>query len=224
MRNGSPRIALIVPHSNTVMEPDFARAQDPPLDVTVWRIQLDDVTPAAEHRMLRDELPRRLQEIAPTGPDLVVFGCTSAGALGGLGHDSEIARRIRGATGSEVVTVVAAMVEELDASAPTQVALFTPYAGGLTRTVADCVTEAGFTVVTASGMGLLDNTEIGRVSPDEIIDFVTERMRGIYPDAVFLSCTNWRAMETIAPLSDALGVPVLTSNQVTCAAVTRRVG
>lgn len=223
MRNGSPRIALIVPHSNTVMEPDFARSQDPPLDVTVWRIQLDEVTPQAERRMLDDELPRRLQEIAPTGPDLVVFGCTSAGALGGLGHDAQIARRIRAATGSEVVTVVSAMLEQLDSVAPTQVAVLTPYAGALTSRVADCVTEAGFMVVTATGMGLVDNVEIGRVGPDRIVSFVTEQVRGVYPDAVFLSCTNWRAMEAIAPLSDALGVPVLTSNQVTLEAARKRV-
>jgi maleate isomerase len=102
------------------------------------------------------------------------------------------------------------------------VSVFTPYAGPLTRTVADCIAEAGLMVVTATGMGLLDNTEIGRVEPERIVDFVTDRMRGVYPDAVFLSCTNWRAMEAIDPLTEALGLPVLTSNQVTLEAVERR--
>ncbi len=56
-------------------------------------------------------------------------------------------------------------------------------------------------------MGLADNDEIGKVAPDDIVSFVSRRMRGLNPDAVFLSCTNWRAVEALAPLSDALGPP-----------------
>ncbi|MCH7991119.1 MAG: hypothetical protein IIC35_01710 [Gemmatimonadetes bacterium] len=60
MENGhAPRVALIVPASNTVMETDFARAGDPALEVTVWRIQLDSITREAEERMLDEELPAR---------------------------------------------------------------------------------------------------------------------------------------------------------------------
>lgn len=39
-------------------------------------------------------------------------------------------------------------------------------------------------------MGLADNDEIGKVAPDDIVSFVSRRMRGLNPDAVFLSCTN----------------------------------
>lgn len=224
MENGhAPRVALIVPASNTVMEPDFARAGDPALEVTVWRIQLDSVTREAEERMLDEELPARLDEIAATKPDLVVFGCTSAGALGGLGHDTAIARTIREATGADVVTVVGSMVEHFDAVDRTQVAVFTPYTGELTRAVAACVTESGYHVPMAKGMGFADNDEIGKVTPDDIVSFVSRRMQGLNPDAVFLSCTNWRAVEALAPLRDALGLPVLTSNQVTLDSVRRRV-
>jgi maleate isomerase len=216
------RVALIVPASNTVMEPDFARAGGPAFEVTVWRIQLDSVTREAEERMLDEELPARLDKIAPTEPDLVVFGCTSAGALGGLGHDAAIARRIHEATGADVVTVVGAMVEHLDAVDRTQVAVFTPYTGELTRAVATCVTESGYRVPIAKGMGLVDNDEIGEVAPHEIVSFVSKHMQGLDPDAVFLSCTNWRAVEAIEPLREALDLPVLTSNQVTLDSVRSR--
>lgn len=209
------RVALIVPASNTVMECDFSRAEDSDVEVTVWRIHLDSVTRAAEERMLEEELPVRLDEIAPTEPNLVVFGCTSAGALGGLGHDASIAQSIVEATGADVVTVVGAMVERLDSVGCTQVAVFTPYSAELTRAVAACVTESGHDVTMATGMGFVDNGDIGNVAPDDIVSFVRERMQGLNPDAVFLSCTNWRALEVIEPLQEVLGVPVLTSNQVT---------
>lgn len=211
----TPRIALIVPASNTIMEADFARAGYPKSEVTVWRIQLDRVTREAEEQMLVEELPARLDEITPTNPDLIVFGCTSAGALGGLSHDAAIAWRIHEATGSDVVTVVGAMIEQLGTLDQTQVAVFTPYAEELTRAVAACVTESGYQVPMATGMGLVDNEEIGKVAPDEIVSFVSKSIQGLEPGAVFLSCTNWRAVEAIEPLSEVLGLPVMTSNQVT---------
>jgi len=213
------RIALIVPASNTVMEADFARVGYLESEVTVWRIQLDSVTREAEEQMITEELPARLDEIKLTNPDLTVFGCTSAGALGGLSHDAMIAWQIREAAGSNVVTVVGAMIEQLDTLDQTQIAVFTPYAEELTRTVVTCVIESGYQVPVANGMGFVDNDEIGKVEPDEIVSFVSKSMQGFEPEAVFLSCTNWRAVEAIETLSEVLGVPVMTSNQVTLDAV-----
>jgi maleate isomerase len=212
-------VALIVPHSNTVMEPDFDRMAGDTLDVTTWRIQLDEVTREAEERMLGETLDERLEEIAPTRPSLVVFGCTSAGALGGLGHDARVARRIVDATGAPVVTVVGSMTEKLAALSPSRVAVFTPYLDELTSSVSACVREAGYDVVLERGMGLVDNREIGRMPPEQIVDFVMREIGDREVDAVFLSCTNWRAAETLEALSAALGVPVLSSNQVTYASV-----
>ncbi len=220
--NDAYPVALIVPHSNTVMAPDLDRMGADALDVTTWRIRLDAVTREAEERMLGDTLDECLREIAPTHPGLVVFGCTSAGALGGLGHDAEVARRIGDATGAEVVTVVGSMVEQLAAVAASRVAVFTPYADELTRSVAQCVREAGYEVVLERGMGLVDNEEIGRVEPTAIVDFVVAGASGEDVDTVFLSCTNWRAAEALDRLREELGVPVLSSNQVTYASVEPR--
>lgn len=214
-------IALIVPDSNTVMEPDFHRVLGPAATVSTWRIHLERVTRAAEERMLADELPRCLSHMEPTRPELVVFGCTSAGALDGLAHDETVKGDISERVGAEVVTVVGSMVSELGAMAPRGVAVFTPYAPELTKSVARCVTEAGYELATVRGMGILDNREIGAVEPASIADFVRDGMRGVTADAVFLSCTNWRAIEVIDPLSQDLGLPVLSSNQVTLASVER---
>jgi len=225
MENGStPRIALIVPASNTVMEADFTRAGYSESEVNVWRIQLDSVTREAEERMIDEELPVRLDEITLTNPDLVVFGCTSAGALDGLSHDDAIARRIHERTGSKVVTVVSAMRDQLDVLNQTRVAVFTPYTEELTHAVAACVTEAGYQVPMANGMGFVDNEEIGEVAPAEIVSFVSTRMQECRAGAVFLSCTNWRALESIEPLSEVLGLPVVTSNQVTIDSVRNQLG
>jgi len=215
------RIALIVPDSNTVMEPDFHRALGSRATVSTWRIHLESVTRTAEERMLAEELPRCLSHIQSTRPDLVVFGCTSAGALDGLAHDEAMKRDISERVGAEVVSVVGSMVSQLAGTAAGSVAVFTPYGPELTESVAECVSEAGYELATTRGMGILDNCEIGAVEPADIADFVRSGMRGVSADAVFLSCTNWRAIETIGPLTATLGLPVLSSNQVTLASVER---
>ena len=216
-----PQLALIVPASNTVMEPDFHRKAGEQVTVSTWRIFLESVTREAEERMLTEELPRCLEDVEPTRPDLVVFGCTSAGSLEGLEHDAAIGRVIGERVGAVVVTVIGSMIAELGASAAERVAVFTPYAEELTTSVAACVSEAGYEVVRAGGMGMLDNRRIGAVTPERIVEFVRDGMMDVEADAVFLSCTNWRAIEAIDSLTEELGVPVLSSNQVTLASVKR---
>lgn len=219
MNRSKPHLALIVPASNTVMEPDFHRDAGDDVTVSTWRIFLEDVSREAEERMLTEELPRCLQELEPTHPDVVVFGCTSAGSLNGLGHDAAIARSIEEQGGADVVTVIGAMVSQLTAASAERVAVFTPYTDELTTSVAACISEAGFEVVRAGGMGLVDNSRIGAVEPHRIVEFVEDAMMDVDAGAVFLSCTNWRAIEAIEPLTEALGVPVFSSNQVTLAGV-----
>jgi maleate isomerase len=212
-------IGLIVPSSNTVMEPDFHRHLPQPAIVSTTRIFLETVTREAEQRMLEDELPKAIQLIKTTAPDVVVFGCTSAGALGTLAHDDQIAEMIQKATGARAVTVLRAALTNLQRIAPRRVAVFTPYIDDLTTSIARSLAEAGYPPVKTGGMAIQSNLEIGKVPPSEIIRFVESHLDRVAPDCLFLSCTNWRAIEAIDALQMKLGIPVITSNQAAIAAV-----
>jgi len=96
---------------------------------------------------------------------------------------------------------------------PQKIAVFTPYLEDLTSSIAKCIAERGYAVVKAVGMGIRENLHIGRVTPAEIISFVESQMEGIAPDCLFLSCTNWRAIEAGELLRQKLGIPIVTSNQ-----------
>ena len=213
------RVGLIVPSSNTVMEPDFHRELGAGCAISTSRVYLEQVTREAEQTMIDDDLPKALRLVKTTDPHVIVFGCTSAGSLGGLQSDTAIARRIEELTGVRALTVVGSVVEQLHAIRPRQVAVFTPYREELTRTVAECVVQAGYQLGTTAGMGILANREIGQVAPDEIVEFVAGRMAGASADCIFLSCTNWQAIDAIAAVKARFGVPVITSNQATIAAV-----
>lgn len=207
------RIGLIVPSSNTVMEPDFHGCFGRSALVSTTRIFLENVTREAEMDMLENELPRATRLIRTTAPDVVVFGCTSAGALGALSYDADLGRAIEQETGSRAITVLHAVLEQLRMLRPRRVAVFTPYIDDLTAGVVRCVAEDGHTVVKSGGMGIEKNLEIGRVSPEEIIRFVESHGGGIGADCLFLSCTNWRAVEALPELQSRTGLPVITSNQ-----------
>src|SRR5580700_4404751 len=191
------RIGLIVPSSNTVMEPDFHQQIGRTAIVSTTRIFLEEVTREEELRMLDNDLPKATELIRTTAPDVVVFGCTSAGALGTLAHDNGIGETIGRGSNAIAVTVLRAVLMQLRAHAPRKVAVFTPYVEDLTTSIASSLAEAGFPPLKATGMGIHANLEIGRVTPAEIVSFVESQLEGCAPDCVFLSCTNWRAIEAI---------------------------
>ena len=207
------RIGLIVPSSNTVMEPDFHRHLSHAGLFSTARIFLESVTREAETRMLEEDLPTAAELIRTTAPDVVVFGCTSAGSLGSSAHDQAIGERIEKLSGASAITVLQAVVSQLRNIGPRKLAVFTPYIEDLTRSVASSVAEAGFPPIKAAGMGIQVNLDIGRVTPVQIVAFVESRLAGSSPDCIFLSCTNWRAIEAIEPLHKKLGIPVVSSNQ-----------
>jgi len=194
------------------METDFHQHLEEST-VSTTRILLEQVTRDAEIRMLEEDLPRAAQLIRTTAPDVVVFGCTSAGSLEGLAYDEGIGKMLGQRTGAQAVTVIRAVLMQLQRNRPRKIAVFTPYQEDLTSSVTRCIEEGGYAVVKAKGMGIRENLEIAMVTPAEIIRFVESQMEGISADCLFLSCTNWRALDTIEPLRRKLGIPIVSSNQ-----------
>lgn len=73
------RIGLIVPSSNTVMEPDFHRVLGPEYVVSTTRIFLESVTREAEVQMLERDLTKAIDLIKTTSSYLVVFCSAGSG-------------------------------------------------------------------------------------------------------------------------------------------------
>ena len=213
------RVGLIVPSSNTVMEPDMHRELGDSCAISTSRTLLEETTREAEIRMLTEELPRSIRLIATTDPHVTVFGCTSAGSLGGVAHDREIGENIERETGGKGVTVVASVLAQLQRLQVRRLAVFTPYLKDLTESVTGCLSEGDVELVKVAGMGILKNRDIGEVTPQEIEKFVASHMEGVAADCIFLSCTNWQAIGAIAPLRERYGIPVISSNQATIDAV-----
>ena len=90
----SARVGLIVPSSNTVMEPDFYRRLPAGARSTPRGCSSRRPRPRRESVMLDEHVPTRCVDLGTARPDVVVFGCTSAGALRGNAYEAELIERI----------------------------------------------------------------------------------------------------------------------------------
>ena len=225
--NGRPtRVGLMIPSSNTMMEADFARELPPGTALHTARMFMEDTTPAGENRMLDEFALPAARDLGTARPDVVVFGCTSAGALRGNDYDAELCRRIGELTGAPVVSTIGAVRTAIEESGAASVGVITPYVDELNEKIKASIEADGIDVAGIYGLGITDNFQIAEVGQDEIVAFAVRALgplaAGGTIDLAFASCTNFGAMAARPAISERLGLPVVTSNQAVLAAAVAR--
>src|SRR5690606_4998162 len=103
-----------------------------------------------------------------------------------------------------------------------KVAVITPYIDELTTAVAKALGTPNREVVAAHGMDISVNVQLADPTPQQIVDFAEERLKGVEFDTLFVSCTNFRALEAVPLLEEAFGKTVLTSNSTIIEAIRLR--
>ena len=220
------RVGLMIPSSNTMMEVDFARDLPPGVALHTARMYMEDTTPAGENRMLDEFALPAARDLGTARPDVVVFGCTSAGALRGNDYDTELCRRISELTEAPVVSTIGAVRTAIEASGAASVGVITPYVDELNEKIKASIEADGIDVAAITGLGITDNFQIAEVGHDEIVAFAVEALGPLAVegniDLIFASCTNFGAMAARPAIAERLGLPVLTSNQAVLAAAVGR--
>lgn len=207
------RLGLIVPSSNSVMEVDFYRNLPSYITLHVARMYLRDTTVEGEEKMLDVYFPQALQDLVTVEPHVIVFGCTSAGALRGNDYDAQLCRHISDTARCPAVSTVASVREVLKERGLRRVAVITPYVDSLNQRIQASLENDGLEVAIIAGMGIDYNFAIAQVPPNEILAFVLKTIEGKKLDGIFISCTNFRALEVRERLEYLTGLPVVTSNQ-----------
>ena len=219
------RVGLIVPSTNTVMEPDLYRHLPAGATVHTSRMLLEgSVTIEAEELMLDVYLPECARQIGTLKPDVVVFGCTSAGALRGPAYEQELAGEISQATGAPTITIMGAVVDELNRLGVGSVAVLTPYSEEINDTIKESLETSGFTVPHINGMDVKGAFNIAAVTPEEIVDYVREELAGVQSDCLFVSCANLKSVDVLEQIREVACRPVVTSNQAVLEGVKRTIG
>jgi maleate isomerase len=225
--SGRPaRVGLMIPSSNTMMEVDFARDLPAGVALHTARMYMEDTTPAGESRMLDEFALPAARDLGTARPDVVVFGCTSAGALRGNDYDAQLCERIAELTGAPVVSTIGAVRAAIEASGAGRIGVITPYVDELNEKIRASLEADGTQVAAIAGLGITENFEIAEVSAEAIIAFAERALGPLAADGsiglAFASCTNFGAMAARPAIAERLGLPVVTSNQAVLAAAVAR--
>jgi maleate isomerase len=142
--------------------------------------------------------------------DAVAYGCTSASVAMG---DEAVTAAIRAAKPDVPVTNPgAAACAALKALGVKRISVLTPYPSAVTAPFGDYFTGRGFDVASLCCLDIEDDREVARVSPATIAAAAREACADD-AEALFISCTALRAAALASSLEEALGRPVVTSNQ-----------
>ena len=217
-----PRIGLLVPSSNTTVEPEFYRALPREVTLHTARLYLTQITPESILGMVEDlEVQSRL--LASAEVDVVVLGATAPSFLKGLGYDREIIAKIAAATGKPATTTSTALIEALAHLGVKRVALGSAYDDKVNGIARAFIEASGVRVVNAAGLGLVDNLVVGRLAPETAFD-LGRKVDHADADAIVLACTNWQTMDALERLEAAVGKPVVSTTQVSIWAALRMLG
>lgn len=216
------RIGLLVPSSNTTVEPEFYRAL--PADVTLHtaRLFLTQITPESIERMVED-LETQSRLLASADVDVIVLGATAPSFLKGLGYDRELIKRIEAVSGKRATTTSTALIEAIRHLGAKRVVLGSAYDDKVNAIAKSFLEASGIAVLDAKGLDLVDNLVVGRLDAETAYVLAKQVDR---PDAeaVVLACTNWRTMDVIDRLERELGKPVISTTQVSIWAALRIIG
>ncbi|WP_456326146.1 maleate cis-trans isomerase family protein [Palaeococcus sp. (in: euryarchaeotes)] len=205
------RIGLIVPSSNTTMEMELHEALPEGVSLHTARMPLKGVTEEELLKMsaLAVESAKLLKD---ADVDIILYGCTSGSFIGGENFENELEEKIEDEVKIPVVTTSSAILAALNALEAQQILVLTPYTEEINKREREFLEANEFEVLDIRGMGIVENTKIGRLEPYEAYR-LAKAMFTEEADALFISCTNFRTFEIIEALEDDLGVPVITSNQ-----------
>ncbi|MEM6743377.1 MAG: Asp/Glu racemase [Pseudomonadota bacterium] len=209
------RLGLVLLQADETLEQDLRRLLPPQAACFVSRVPSGlAVTPqtlaAMETRLAAAAalLPRG----APF--DALAYACTSGSAAIG---SARVAARLReGAEARATTDPVAALAAACRALGLNRLALLSPYIAPVSESLRRALAAESietpvfgtFAEAEEARVARIDGPSI-RAAAGSIVEHAPEPV-----DALFLSCTNLRTLDLVAPLEAELGLPVLSSNLV----------
>ena len=222
-RNRVARFGLILLATDLTSENDLYRiANHPALAVHATRIAYKNPTTPQNLRRMEPDLTAGADLLVPGEPlHAIVYSCTSASVVIG---DDAVAKAIgESRPGVPVITPPSAAREALHALDANRLSILTPYTVETSESMAAYFAGHGFDILRFDCLGLDDDREMARISPQTIIEAACAT---VLPEteAIFISCTALPAIGCIDAIEQRTGKPVVTSNQASAWAMLRAGG
>ena len=206
---------IVVPENNTTMAPEISTLCPALAPMPVARVKRPPRT------LLLEDLPAygeaTLEAIEPFANeqfDLVIYGCTAAGFLGGPTGNATMIDRLSKRTGASVVSTAGAMVDVLCGEGVNETAVVTPYLQPVNDGLRAYLESSGIAVQTLDSFYCKTTAELGAISEDQVLDLA---LRTVTPQskALFIACSQLPTLKTVAALRETLDIPVWSSIQAT---------
>ena len=210
------RIGVVVPVSNTNLEPDLYQFAPKNLSFHFVRTGGYDVDQIPDEHQMRQysdhDSSDDVEALRHCRPELILYGCTSATLSQGPDYDQQFCQRISDTVGVPAVTAASALVEVLAALEIRYFSFTSPYVASLNNLSIEFLQHQGCRCVSrVDAPEAMSNEAVGDALPDDIFN------RAIMADhvdaeALVVSCTDYRATEAAVHIEEKTGKPVITSN------------
>ncbi len=214
-----PKALLVVPANNTTMEAEMNALCPDLAPFMVARVRRPARTLKAED--LPDYRRATLEAIEPfleQKPDLVVYGCTAAGFLGGPEGNAAMVEVLRERTDAVAVSTAGAMEAVLAHEGVRETAVVTPYLAPVNDGLRAYLDDAGVEVETLDSFFCETVVRLGEITEDEVRE---KAMATVTPDSrsLFIACSQLPTLNIVPELRATLGIPVWSSIRATAWAV-----
>ena len=212
MHGWRARIGLLVPAVNNTMERELWSLVPNGVTVSTARIACEREGTADTLRDMEFEGKTACERVITAEPHVVLFGCTSASFYQGAAWNAEYQKELTMLAGVPAVTTSGAMTEALQRNNIRKVDVVTPYVETTNERLRRYLESEGIEVNNLGTFDMLDMFDHARIQPSDVYQKVKETVTD-EADAVFVACTQVRALEMVDLLEKDLGKPVFSANQ-----------
>ena len=212
MHGWRARIGLLVPAVNNTMERELWSLVPRGVTVSTARIVCEREGTAEALREMEFEGKAACERVITAEPHVVLFGCTSASFYQGVAWNAGFQKKLSEIAGVPAISTSGAMAEALQRNNVRKVDVVTPYVETTNERLRRYLECEGIVVNNLGTFDMLDMFEHARIQPTDVYQKVKETATD-EADAVFVACTQVRALEMVDLLEKDLGKPVYSANQ-----------
>lgn len=221
------QMGLVALQADETIERDFRKLFPDDVEVMVSRVpSATKVSP--DHLQSMAGHLTHAASLFPQGAKLklVAYGCTSGTAQIGV---EQIASHVKKGAETDCVTEpVSALIAACNALGVSNIAMLSPYIESVSTRLVEVLSESGINTTLFGSFAEGEEAKVVRISEASLIaasqQLMAQETTEEPAEALFISCTNIRALGVIAPLEKALNIPVLSSNQVLAWHMMQKVG
>jgi len=214
------KFGVLVPSTNTVVEPDFHQMTPPGVTVATGRIHIGNARMDSDEalekviELVGAAIARAVEELMTCEPDYLVMGMSSETFWGGRKGNDEFKQRIEGLAGRKIATGGSALERALGALGVRRLGVITPYQPVGDRQVRAFLVECGYDVVAVESFRCQTAVGIAKVDPPAIRRAIAAVNRPDV-DAIVQVGTNLSMLRLADEAERELGKPVIAVNAAT---------